>query len=76
MTGHHSVYPSQILSMKKSASLQVTLGGNMDDVETNYEPHAKSLSGAISNLIWRLVQAVKWIFSRSSRPNDSDNTKE
>ncbi len=76
MTGHHSVYPSQILSMKKSASLQVTLGGNMDDVETNYEPHAKSLSGAISNLIWRMVQAVKWIFSRSNRPNDRDNTKE
>jgi H+/Cl- antiporter ClcA len=76
MTGHHSVYPSQILSMKKSGSLQVTLGENMDDVETHYEPHARSLSGAISNLIWRLVQAVKWVFSRGNRSNNSANTKE
>ena len=33
MTGHRSVYPSQILAIKKSESIQVEVGREMEDVE-------------------------------------------
>ena len=33
MTGHRSVYPSQILAIKKSDSINVSLGGEIEDVE-------------------------------------------
>lgn len=74
MTGHHSVYPSQILSMKKSASLRVTLGEEMDDVETSYEPHGRSLSGAISRLILQIARGVRGIFSRDVHSKDDNDT--
>ncbi len=52
MTGHRSVYPSQILSMSKSSSLSVKHGQEMGNIEgVDYEPREKSLSGAISRRI-------------------------
>ncbi|MBN2143925.1 MAG: chloride channel protein [Candidatus Aureabacteria bacterium] len=38
ITGHRSVFPSQILSMKKSSSIDVLLGQEIDDVKTSYHP--------------------------------------
>ncbi len=38
LTGHRSVYPSQILSMQKSDSLSIELGGVIEDVEAEYHP--------------------------------------
>jgi H+/Cl- antiporter ClcA len=70
MTGHRSVYPSQILSVKKSASLHVTLGEEMDEVETKYAPHEKSLVGAILRLIGHLGRASKRVFSSSGQGDD------
>jgi hypothetical protein len=49
MTGHRSVYPSQILSISKSSSLTVKHGQEMKHVEAaQYEPREKSLLGSIS----------------------------
>jgi len=49
MTGHRSVYPSQILSMSKSSSLSVKHGQEMKHVEgVEYEPREKSLLSGIS----------------------------
>ncbi len=36
MTGHRSVFPSQILSMKKSEALDVNLGQEIENTETTY----------------------------------------
>ena len=41
MTGHRSIYPSQILSMKKTASVQVNIGGEMHDIETSISSRAR-----------------------------------
>ena len=38
MTGHRSVYPSQVLSISKSPSLQVELGKELEAVQTTYLP--------------------------------------
>ncbi|GER93025.1 voltage-gated chloride channel [hot springs metagenome] len=51
MTGHRSVYPSQVLSMQKSASLTVQKGKEMRDIEgVEFKPRPKSISGGISRL--------------------------
>jgi len=44
MSGHRSVYPSQILSVKKSPSISVNLGGEMEDVEVQVSLRKKSWS--------------------------------
>lgn len=55
MTGHRSVYPSQILSIRKSASIQIDLGNNIADSIALAYPRPKSLS---SYLI-KAVRAIK-----------------
>ena len=43
ITGHRSVYPSQILSIKKSASIQVETGKEIETVGPHYQMRDKSL---------------------------------
>ncbi len=48
MTGHRSVYPSQILSLAKSSSLTVAKGSEMRDAgEVVFQPGQRSISGSI-----------------------------
>ena len=37
MTGHRSVYPSQVLSVKKSPSIQVELGEEIENIRAGYK---------------------------------------
>lgn len=46
MTGHRSVYPSQILSVSKSPSLELEIGDDIDSTHVHYKPRKKSLIGA------------------------------
>lgn len=49
MTGHRSVYPSQILSLSKSSSLVVPKGSEMRKAkDVAFSPGEKSISGAIA----------------------------
>lgn len=49
MTGHRSVYPSQILSMKKSPSISVEKGMEMKDIhDVEFQPRPKSIVGGIT----------------------------
>lgn len=41
MTGHRSIYPSQILSMKKTANMDVNVGEEMHDVEASISSKAR-----------------------------------
>jgi len=47
ITGHRSVYPSQILEMKKSESIDVETGKEIEEVFAEANPREKSLSGAM-----------------------------
>jgi H+/Cl- antiporter ClcA len=56
MTGHRSVYPSQILSLAKPSSLAVSKGSEMRDAKiVDFRPGHKSLSGIIAKSLekWR-----------------------
>jgi hypothetical protein len=45
MTGHRSVYPSQVLAAAKSASFHVEIGKELEEVEAKFEPRDKGLIG-------------------------------
>jgi chloride channel protein, CIC family len=48
MTGHRSVYPSQVLSITKSPSIMVATGGEMKDIpDLDYQFRKRSITGGI-----------------------------
>jgi H+/Cl- antiporter ClcA len=49
ITGHRSVYPSQILAIKKSPSIEVEVGQEMEELEPKAAPRKKSLLSALLN---------------------------
>ncbi len=66
ITGHRSVYPSQVLSISKSPSLKVELGKELDEIQSSYIPRKKSLAGLILHLIDTIEKLVSRI--QGSRP--------
>ncbi len=68
MTGHRSVYPSQILSITKSASIHVDLGKVMEDVEATYEPRK---SGVIGRIV-TIVKMAERFMERQKKSRQSD----
>jgi len=55
MTGHRSVYPSQVLSSKKSPSFSVETGAEIEKVEARFHPRSKSLIG----ILFAIVKTIK-----------------
>lgn len=52
MTGHRSVYPSQVLSLAKSASLSVATGSEMREAgDVRFEARGKTVSKGICELL-------------------------
>ena len=45
MTGHRSVYPSQVLTTKKSSSIRIETGKEIEGVEASVQPRDKSVIG-------------------------------
>jgi H+/Cl- antiporter ClcA len=46
MTGHRSVHPTQVLAVRKSASIQVEIGKELENVRAEFQPRSKSIIGA------------------------------
>jgi H+/Cl- antiporter ClcA len=59
MTGHRSVYPSQVLSVRKSASIRVELGKELEDIETSYRPRRRGLIIRVRRLLKRIEDLVR-----------------
>ncbi len=55
MTGHRSVFPTQIMGLQKSSSVHVELGNEVETAETYYEPREKSFIG----ICLRLYNKIK-----------------
>ncbi len=51
MTGHRSVYPSQILSVTKSPSFELEIGDDIDSTHVYFKPRRKSLIGLFIQVI-------------------------
>jgi H+/Cl- antiporter ClcA len=60
MTGHRSVYPSQVLSLAKSSSLTVATGSEMRDATSvEFRPRQKSISSGILKGLEKLKKTGK-----------------
>ncbi len=59
MTGHRSVYPSQVLSVRKSESLRVELGRDIEDIEASFIPRTKGLSTRVLMLFRTLARMFR-----------------
>ncbi|MCL5022027.1 MAG: chloride channel protein [Nitrospirae bacterium] len=60
MTGHRSVYPSQVLSMQKSSSLAVGKGKVMEDLgDIDFEVRSKTITGGIVKGLKRMQKKGK-----------------
>lgn len=58
MTGHRSVYPSQILSIKKSSSIEVEIGKELEGVKPEYKPRSKSLISVCLSIIRKIKKDI------------------
>jgi H+/Cl- antiporter ClcA len=58
MTGHRSVYPSQVIAVRKSASLNVELGREMRQIEAVYQHRKHTLADYLLTL-WEAATG-KW----------------
>jgi H+/Cl- antiporter ClcA len=59
MTGHRSVYPSQILAVSKSASIDVETGKAVDTADAHYKPREKGLIHTAAKVVRKIVQVFK-----------------
>ncbi|MFH1454612.1 MAG: chloride channel protein [Armatimonadota bacterium] len=59
MTGHRSVYPSQILAMHKSTSIEVPMGKDIVYVDPHFKPRRKGWITSILIASEKLVDMVK-----------------
>lgn len=59
MTGHRSVYPSQILSVTKSPSIKVDTGREIEEVEPVVLPREKSITGVILRRIKKVKKHIQ-----------------
>lgn len=86
MTGHRSVYPSQILAIKKSESLHVEVGKEMEDVEaevklreggvTRAGVHAAGELRRFSRKGWRFLRPKFQFPIRKRDRDEKDSGKE
>ncbi len=60
MTGHRSVYPSQILSIRKSESLQAEIGRELDEVRTTFARRDGGFVSAVLNALRKIEEKMKW----------------
>lgn len=71
MTGHRSVYPSQVLAFRKSFSIQVELGKEIENVEVEFQLRKKSAIG----LGLRIIKRAKEIVKKNIREDEVDSSK-
>ena len=55
ISGHRSVYPSQVLAMTKSPSLEVEQGCEIVDARPTFAPREKSLVSFLYYRVWRFL---------------------
>jgi H+/Cl- antiporter ClcA len=51
MTGHRSVHPTQVLAIRKSRSLHVEIGSDLEKIKAEFQPRSRSFIGAGLRLI-------------------------
>ncbi len=58
ITGHRSIYPSQILVIKKSPSIQIEIGKEIEEITPTVQPGRKSLTNAILRISRKMKEKI------------------
>jgi len=69
MTGHRSVFPTQVLSFKKSTSVDVEIGREVEHIHTTFKPRDRSLTGFLLSVIEKIEDTIK----KRHQPGKSDH---
>jgi H+/Cl- antiporter ClcA len=72
ITGHRSVYPSQVLSISKSPSLQVELGREVEEIRTTLNLRKRGFISRVFRLIKRIEETVNRIQHGTTSSNGTD----
>ncbi|HUL45011.1 MAG TPA: chloride channel protein [Bacteroidota bacterium] len=72
ITGHRSVYPSQVLSISKSQSLRVEIGTEIEEIQTTLNLRQRGFVPRLLHLIERLEKTVIKI-QRAAISNSSND---
>ncbi len=74
ITGHRSIFPSQILAMRKSEMLEVKVGKEIEEAEVNLEDHELKKIKNIRDKLQKRRELLqqKRLEQRKSRKNRSD----
>jgi H+/Cl- antiporter ClcA len=59
MTGHRSVYPSQVLAIRKSSSFEVETGREIEVIKAKFQLRRKSLLGVLFNIAERIKGKIR-----------------
>ena len=59
MTGHRSVYPSQVLAIRKSSSFEVETGKEIEATEAKFQLRRKSLLGVLFGIVEKIKNKIK-----------------
>lgn len=51
ISGHRSVYPSQVLAIRKSSSVFVEVGKEVEEIIVEVSPRSKSISGGVFKIV-------------------------
>ena len=73
LTGHRSVYPSQVLSISKSPSLQVELGRELEAVRTTFRPKSTGFIKQILLFLKRIEDLVHKYQGGTTSSNRTNN---
>lgn len=73
ITGHRSVYPSQILSVSKSPSLRVELGREIEDIQSTLNLREKGFIARVLRLIKKVEETVDKIQRSASSAEAADD---
>lgn len=69
ITGHRSVYPSQVLSIRKSAYINIELGKKLDELDQMFK--SEHINHPFSTDVIR--KKIKKSFSKIYKPDNKDN---
>ncbi|HOM26013.1 MAG TPA: chloride channel protein [bacterium] len=63
ITGHRSIYPSQILGFRKSPSIQVEIGKEVEEIK----PHVQRRKKSLMNIIFTVKRIIKEKISKDKK---------
>jgi H+/Cl- antiporter ClcA len=72
ITGHRSVYPSQVLSISKAPSLRVELGQEIHAIQTTLNLREKGFITRVFRLLKRIEETVEKIERRNTSLDDKE----